>query len=766
MHQWIAIPRTVNLELENSNTYTRKCFIRENFEKTEKDLPGMKLPPLEHQRCTIQAMMDLERIGKVTITNGVKSYVAETCAGVLSEKPGSGKSYVILATITNNNITKRRLHTNSVIDEIHSPFQHSEAKLQNCPYIASNVITQYKHYLPLNLIFVAKSVVDQWGDYIERYTSHKVFTVNGFAALEKFTDILQNNRKKLKEYKIILVKDDIVSAKLNKLDHPYFKTFNESKSMLIIDVMSILFKDIIVDRVILDDFDTLKKSENSGIIPAFFTWFISATKQIPKIRHRKKQEQKTSIKDYLLNYQVSYNEIWHNPILFTYFNIGCDNAFIDNSTSMSVIEYYKYKFQGDYHMIRNAIAELNKEISEYVNGDSYNSLRNKLKLKDSAGIIDIFEHIYAGEYRDYSKHLLLRRNMLKMREHLCALNESKKYSEKTLTEITAIIKKGNLVKFTEEVTHYDENIKKIIKVSMDETTRTIESKKIKINRVIDNFRVGECPITMESLQDQVIVALKCCGIVISSEGLSILQKTTNVTCPKCRTPILKDNIIVMDKEMAGAITELDDDAVDISEEESDEVTVTSKDELDELDLLDLLDGKISIGTNFNTSEVENLPTTKENAVLKLILLENPGITGEKFNHCVSESIKNNKGFLPLQKRKYLIFCKTRDSINNIINNGFQKYGIRFGILGGKRQQITKIVEEYHLPAESNSAVNVLFINSGSKAYAGLDLQNTTDIIFLHKIQNIHIETQMIGRASRIGRTSNLRVHWLLYENEY
>ena len=56
-------------------------------------------------------------------------------------------------------------------------------------------------------------------------------------------------------------------------------------------------------------------------------------------------------------------------------------------------------------------------------------------------------------------------------------------------------------------------------------------------------------------------------------------------------------------------------------------------------------------------------------------------------------------------------------------------------------------------------IKVLFLNSNTSA-AGINLQETTDIILYHKM-SFNNENQIIGRANRIGRNINLNVHHLI-----
>jgi hypothetical protein len=46
----------------------------------------------------------------------------------------------------------------------------------------------------------------------------------------------------------------------------------------------------------------------------------------------------------------------------------------------------------------------------------------------------------------------------------------------------------------------------------------------------------------------------------------------------------------------------------------------------------------------------------------------------------------------------------------------------------------------------------------------MNLQNTSDIVLLHKT-NVTMKEQVIGRAQRPGRTSQLKVWELLHGNE-
>lgn len=82
----------------------------------------------------------------------------------------------------------------------------------------------------------------------------------------------------------------------------------------------------------------------------------------------------------------------------------------------------------------------------------------------------------------------------------------------------------------------------------------------------------------------------------------------------------------------------------------------------------------------------------------------------------------------------------------------------FKTLKGTNMSISNTVSKYKM-----GDLNTLLVNPENYG-SGLNLENTTDMIMLHKFDS-EIEKQVIGRAQRYGRTSSLRVWYLLYENE-
>jgi SNF2 family DNA or RNA helicase len=107
--------------------------------------------------------------------------------------------------------------------------------------------------------------------------------------------------------------------------------------------------------------------------------------------------------------------------------------------------------------------------------------------------------------------------------------------------------------------------------------------------------------------------------------------------------------------------------------------------------------------------------------------------------------------------KFLIFScyeNTNDSIGRLLKEN----GISFAKLSGSCGAVTNTIDRFN-----KREVKVLLLNAQYYG-SGLNLQMASDIIIYHEM-NKELETQIIGRAQRIGRTEPLNVYYLLNDGE-
>jgi len=111
--------------------------------------------------------------------------------------------------------------------------------------------------------------------------------------------------------------------------------------------------------------------------------------------------------------------------------------------------------------------------------------------------------------------------------------------------------------------------------------------------------------------------------------------------------------------------------------------------------------------------------------------------------------------------KMLIFSEFYNSFEPI-ETLIKSYGIKYANVMGTTNTINKTLNLYK-DTESPDKIDILLLNARYCAN-GINLENSSDIVLYHSM-NKDTTTQIIGRGQRPGRTSQLNVWNLCYENE-
>lgn len=108
-----------------------------------------------------------------------------------------------------------------------------------------------------------------------------------------------------------------------------------------------------------------------------------------------------------------------------------------------------------------------------------------------------------------------------------------------------------------------------------------------------------------------------------------------------------------------------------------------------------------------------------------------------------------------EKDKFLIFSDYENSFNSMYTM-LDELNVPWSQIKGN--SVYNTINNY-----KTNTIDVLLVNS-SYYGSGMNLENTTDIILFHKFST-DIYKQVIGRAQRPGRTQQLRIWYLLHDNE-
>jgi SNF2 family DNA or RNA helicase len=109
-------------------------------------------------------------------------------------------------------------------------------------------------------------------------------------------------------------------------------------------------------------------------------------------------------------------------------------------------------------------------------------------------------------------------------------------------------------------------------------------------------------------------------------------------------------------------------------------------------------------------------------------------------------------------RKMLIFSNFYYSFNEISKLLTDK-DIGHRQIKGSGVTVNNMIQRY----KNEDSLKCLLLNS-TNAGAGLNLENTTDLVLFHNMSS-EISVQVIGRAQRPGRQNKLNIYRLIYDNE-
>jgi superfamily II DNA or RNA helicase len=106
--------------------------------------------------------------------------------------------------------------------------------------------------------------------------------------------------------------------------------------------------------------------------------------------------------------------------------------------------------------------------------------------------------------------------------------------------------------------------------------------------------------------------------------------------------------------------------------------------------------------------------------------------------------------------RFLIFSKNENSFEKI-KSVLYDTNYKFELLKGNTSHMMNILNKF-----KSGEINIILLNT-QYAGSGIDISDATDIIIFH---NMGIDKQQaVGRAQRVGRTTELYIHNLCYEHE-
>lgn len=249
---------------------------------------------------------------------------------------------------------------------------------------------------------------------------------------------------------------------------------------------------------------------------------------------------------------------------------------------------------------------------------------------------------------------------------------------------------------------------------LEENLTVLNLELLKTENFLKNMQervsITNCPICMEDFNYvSKKIVLDCCKNCFCSVCVSnVMGKGKIIKCPMCREDTkLKDSTIICD------VNEIEN----------------------ELEKIKLENEKMRI----KKEENEKMRIQDDN--LNKI---------ERLEKILNELNKKDH-------KKILIFSQYTPIFSEVIKL-LQKNNMKYSRFddGSNMKKLNDIIDKYR-----NNEVDIILLDTSMYA-AGLNLEMSTDVIFLHNTDKYN---QVIGRAQRPGRTCSLNVYYLRYENE-
>lgn len=256
-----------------------------------------------------------------------------TNTAMISERMSFGKTYMIAAFLCLQPCPKTTFHIKKEDQKNTSVYQSYFDAFMNwikyCPYMKYKVGTRYHspndYTLPINMVICNIKTLEVWVSNISNYTSLTFLKITNHQEIEMFSKLIfqwksesiKKNRKTIKLPQVILVKDGNVS------------------NIPIIEYVTKILGDLVLSRIIIDDFDMLKYDIHTILPNSVFNWLISSTMEISKYDLDIKDEDRIDPN----SFGRMISACFFSKI---FFNISCNYDYGNNmsNSNMPIIEFY------------------------------------------------------------------------------------------------------------------------------------------------------------------------------------------------------------------------------------------------------------------------------------------------------------------------------------------------------------------------------------------------------------------------------------------
>ena len=470
---------------------------------------GFKTKLLLHQQTVLAAMLELEETRVVQgHTSGMfenPKQRFETCAGLLSEKFGSGKTIMILALIV-----AKPMPDNKPVYQV-CRTRKCDIGRDKTRWVTETSFFIKKRFhqdliLKPALLFVASSVILQWEKAVKDFTAFKVLSITHVNDLKKLYKYIRD--KTINDYDIVLVKNGNITGEF-KIDG-YIEHKNKKTQRKIYNVIANISRGQCWSRVVLDDYDIIKLPRPTAFMNGLFTWFISATDFCVNSKISERMEH-SNIHDILTYHNIDLQVMTKATHLNKTLNVCNDEKYTEDSISVGKPVFWAHTLVNRnkqyVQMIGVMAGNKANEIMEMLNGDAIGTAAEHAGIK-SDNITDIFKKILQDQYDMYTLSVAtlgwIETLDIDGFVDLDDPDEGDTYHQKHVYKQRPI-----------EYNYPDIKGKVVAVQEACEMSKTESG--TAIERVKDNIKEGDCPVCCGDLNDDDAIIVRCCGKILCAD---------------------------------------------------------------------------------------------------------------------------------------------------------------------------------------------------------------------------------------------------------
>jgi len=634
-----------------------------------------------------------------------------------------------------------------------SPFgepRHRAGSTMMCP---PDVLLEWfpDRVIPSTLVVASNSVLSHWEATMHTFLPHlSCFTIDTVERLREYIRLVQKGQHC--NFHVVLL----------KMGEMAYQIAGHKKSNTL-SAVSLGLPGFVWDRLVIDDYDTIRVPKAARLPPAFFTWYVSATRRstmcgvVLDDPHFPMTQDSLGVHlDSLLPGGWPAIVAVRDWLLATNLTVNCTAAFQDANFVLPAPIVVDYGFNVPRGLALLKGVDISPEAQEALDAGAVHTAAELLGFNCSNPV-----ELAARVLNKHKDHYAKAKSELDALEHVrgCLKNRTltyKKILAQNVPPILTAIREGWRPASHADVppcvptdVHFGDKFDKACLDFEIKRQKICTTSRRTLDRLCENAAGGECQVCLmpwESTADSSnkTYVMKCCQLLLCKACVTTREGNNKFVreCPNCFKPTFtkdKCTILAMDSNINVQDIKLEDiteqAAIPAAHPTSTHGSIDDawrkfgKD--DKLRaLLQLIEGSI---IQYASSEPGS---------------EIPGVIG------------NDGPLIPLppdSNHRFLVFSQHPESTNRILD-ALSFCNFKAAMLKGTRAAKDKMISKFR----NSTAPREVLIITASRDCAGIHLPECTHQIFFHKMLSKDVSAQLAGRAQRHGRRASLLVYNLFY----